>query len=138
MRIKALLVARVVAVAVLLWPVVSFATGGSTWKVTVSNPSTHFVKFTVMYGDTCSYQVYVRAGESATFNVPGAHCPKGLLGEIYDDYGHAFTMKETSCLGTYVSYTAFTACCWNVSMKVCQKSGQGNWEMHDGDWAFCK
>ena len=139
MRAKAILIALVVVAAILLSPVASYASGGSTWKVTVSNPSTYQIRYMVRYGMSIqSDWNYVNPGSTLTYKVPGAHCPFGLWGEMKGPDGFWHRMRDTSCLGTLINEDVWTACCWNVAFKVCQVSGQGSTQFRTDDWAFCK
>ena len=66
--------------------------------------------------------------------------------------GHGFLARGAACLGsrrveplgtgreggTYVDRGWFTDCCWKQTINVCQKSGQGDTEIRDGDRAFCR
>ena len=142
MRGRSILVALAVVAAVLLTPAAGYASGGSTWAVTVNNPSTHQIKITIYYGvgslgGNSGWQ-YVNPGGTYLYRVPGAKCPLGVSGYIKDDAGAWKKLKDVSALGVYTGGDYWTVVCANIVFSVCQKSGQGYTEIRDGDWALCK
>ena len=107
-----------------------YSGGGINWKVTVQNPTEYKVRVWVWVRQLSLSEKYgsktvISAGGSKTWET-GAKCPSAIEGEIYVD-GKWLKMKEMDCLGGDHNHgtAVSTTCCWNISARVCQKTGHG-------------
>jgi len=126
--------------AAFVYPVSSFASGGSTWKMTLKNPTRWKAQVYFNYGLTYKEEA-VGSGSTYTFNVPGALCPVGFVGILKISDWQSVQLRSANCLGNDVSGVPGTSCCWNVDFEICQKAGSpdvGDDDVKNYDFGFCK
>jgi hypothetical protein len=123
------------AIAFLTVPQVSHGTSGSTWHVTVRNPTDYVVQVHVHYAVGWTDMVTINPGGQHRFDIPGAKCPTGLAG-LYSINGRWAPMLDTSCSGNDKPFSCacWAACCWNTTWDVCRKP---HWVVDYG-YGFCK
>jgi hypothetical protein len=136
-------VSAALAIVFLTVPQVSDGTSGSTWHVTVRNPTGVNVLMTVYYATGQGYQdhvdnAHIPPGGAHTFNMPGAKCPTGLLGSFWVAGGRTWVLRDTSALGHEAPSSRWTAVCANLTFEVCRKAGIEGEVPQDGDFGFCK
>lgn len=119
-----------------------FFTAGSAsaYQVKVHNPTDEYVHVYV-YVNKLLFNDPVHnfdVGPHSTGTIEtGGLCPSGVDG--YVDRGKMPKMQSHSCLGHDVDSSSFTACCWNLSFKVCRKRGDTTPGViiRNGDYGFC-
>jgi hypothetical protein len=123
------------AIVFLTVPLVSHGTSGSTWHVTVRNPTSYAVQVQVHYTVAWTDMVTIAPGGQHRFDIPGAKCPTGLNG-LYSVGGRLVPMMQTSCSGNDKPFpcACWAACCWNTTWEVCHKPG----EVVAYEYGFCK
>jgi hypothetical protein len=126
--------------AAFVCPVSSFATGGSTWKMTLRNPTKWKAHVLLSYGFTTADR-YVEAGSTYTLDIPGGLCPVGFVGLLTISDSKNVQLRSANCLGHDVPSVPGTSCCWNVDFEICQKAGlpgSADADVKDYDYGFCK
>lgn len=132
------------ALALLAVPLASHGSSGSTWRVTVRNPTGVDVFMAVYYATGLGYDApidnatHIAPGGGHTFNVPGAKCPTGLSGSFWDAGGIPRLLRDTSALGHEAPSNRWTPVCANLTFDVCRKAGTEGETTRDGDFGFCK
>ena len=130
------------AMVFLTVPLVCHGSSGSTWHVTVRNPTGVTASVGVYYATGQGYDdwivAYIDPGGGHTFNVPGAKCPTGLSGAFWIGGGYSHLLRGTSALGHEVPSNLWTPVCANLTFDVCRKAGIEGESPHDGDFGFCK
>ena len=123
------------AVVFVTVPLVCHGSGGSTWHVTVRNPTSYKVRVQAHYAVGWMDEVSIAPGGQHTFDIPGAKCPTGLVGLYWID-GRWAPMLDTGCSGNDKPWSCacWTACCWNTTWEVCHKE---HWIV-DWEYGFCK
>lgn len=124
-------------------PVPCHGTSGSTWHVTVRNPTEVEVSVTVWYATgkldwaPIDQNTHILPGGEHRFNVPGAKCPAGLNGTFQGE-GWSYFLRDTAALGHEAPSNWWTAVCANLTFEICRKAGTPQDSPRNGDFGFCK
>lgn len=144
MRIQEIMLClAVMAMAVIAATPQAVAGGADGYKITVTNPTEVKVRVAVgkqsnPFSGSWTDAVDIPPNGSHTFST-GAICPNGFDGDFLSPAtGDWLDLQPFHCLGYDCPVGAFSACCWDLDVKICRKTDTNLEGNRDKDYGFCK